>query len=74
MSYSYLNVTYQLVSYTVLCNKVLPRSLTNKAGMSWSQFRHVCRHGVIFKKLGIGSLMLASKPVIGFKNSIQVHN
>ena len=34
----------------------------------------VCRHGVIFKKLGIGSLMLALKPVIGFENSIQVRN
>ena len=42
--------------------------------MSQSQFGHVCRHGVIFKKLGIGSLILESKLVIGFKNSIQVCN
>ena len=43
--------------------------------MSQSQFGHVvCRCGVIFKKLGIGSLILASKPVIGFENSIQVCN
>ena len=42
--------------------------------MSWSQFGHVCRHGVIFLKLGIGPLILASKPVTGFKNSIQVCN
>ena len=35
--------------------------------MSRSQFGHVCKHGVVFKKLGIGSLMLASKPDIGFE-------
>ena len=35
--------------------------------MSRSQFRRVCKCGVIFKKLDIGSLMLASKPDIGFK-------
>ena len=42
--------------------------------MSWSQLGRVCRCGVIFKKLGIGSLILASKPVTGFENSIQACN
>ena len=32
------------------------------------------RRGVIFKKLGIGSLILTLKPVIGFENSIQSCN
>ena len=39
--------------------------------VSRSLFGRVCWRGVIFKKLGIGSLILASKPVTGFKNSIQ---
>ena len=42
--------------------------------VSRSQFGRVRRRGVIFKKLGIGSLILASKPVNGFENSIQAHN
>ena len=41
---------------------------------SRSQFRRVCRHEVIFKTLGIGSLILALKPVTGFKYSIQACN
>ena len=32
MLYSYLNVTYQFVYYTVLCNKVSLRLPTNKVG------------------------------------------
>ena len=32
MLYSYLNVTYQFVCHMVLCNEVLPRLLTKKAG------------------------------------------
>ena len=35
--------------------------------MSGSQFGRVCKRGVIFKNLGIGSLMLASRPDIGFE-------
>ena len=42
--------------------------------MSWSLFKPVCGCGVIFKKLGICSLILTSKPVTSFENSIQVHN
>ena len=42
--------------------------------MSWSEFGREYKCGVIFQNLGIGSLMLASKPVIGFENSIQAHN
>ena len=35
--------------------------------VSRSQFGLVHKRGVIFKKLGIGSLVLALKPDIGFK-------
>ena len=42
--------------------------------MSPSQFRRVCWRGNFQKNLGIGSLKLTSKPVTGFKNSIQALN
>ena len=35
--------------------------------MSRSKFGRVHRHGLIVKNLGIGSLMFASKPNIGFE-------
>ena len=35
--------------------------------MSRSQFGRVCKPGGNFQNLGIGSLMLTSKPDIGFK-------
>ena len=54
--------------------KSLRRSPSLPYHMSWSQLGRVCRRGVIFKKLGICPLILTSKPVIGFENSIQVHN
>ena len=42
--------------------------------VSRSQFGRACKRGVIFKILGIGSLILALKPVSGFENSIQARN
>ena len=42
--------------------------------VSRSQLGHVCRRGIIFKKLGICPLILASRPVTCFENSIQVCN
>ena len=35
--------------------------------MSRSQFRRVCKRGITFLNLGIGSLILASKLNIGFE-------
>ena len=59
----------------VLCNKVLMRSPTNKVGkdVTESVQMHVWVWGN-FQKLGIGSLMLTSKPVTGFENSIDARN
>ena len=60
------------MEFVIKCSQ--GRQQTKRGRMSWSQFRHACKHGVIVKKLGIGSLILASKPVIGFENSIQACN
>ena len=52
--------------------RVIPcykRATVSYVQLSRSQFGHLCRRGVIFKNLGIGSLMLALKPAIGFENS-----
>ena len=64
----------------VLCNKVLPRLLTNKVGGGdvmecYGVSSDMCvGMGLFLKKLGFGSLILASKPVTGFENSIQACN
>ena len=54
-----------------MCLKLI---IQNPEYVSRSQFGRVCRRGIIFRKIGIGFLILTSKPVIGFENSIQVHN
>ena len=43
------------------------RRPTKQGRMSQSQFGCVHKHGVIFKKLGIGSLVLTLKPDIDFE-------
>ena len=60
----------------VLCNKVSLRSPTNKAGedVMESVWKCVKAWGNFQKKVSICSLMLASKLVIGFENSIQACN
>ena len=63
---------YSIWCFVIKCHR--GHQQTKWGRMSLTRFGCVCRCGVIFKKLGIRSLMLASKPVSGFKNSIQVHD
>ena len=40
--HSYINVTYQFVCYTVLCDKVSPRSPTNKVREDVTESVQMC--------------------------------
>ena len=63
---------YSTWCFVIKCRR--GRRQTKQGRMSQSQFGCVCRHGIIFKKLGIGSPIFTSKPVTGFESSIQAHN